>query len=412
VRKLVVGILALAFSLAAAGPEPRWRVLNHAARQAIEEGNCAKLRETLLELKPLMPGNSRIAYNLAASEAKLGNTAAALAGLRNLAAMGLVYDFAADKDFASLRDKREFAAVVKRIDENKKPVTHSTPAFTLAERDLIPEDIAYDPKTRRFFLSSVRKAKIVTGDGREFAKAPWSVLALRLDAERRVLWASTGWVPHCETCDKADKDKAALLAFDADTGALRQRIDSPVKGLLGDMTMNRRGEIYVSEGIYGAVLHLPTGGTALERLDAPGEFPSPQTPALSADEKTLYVPDYLRGIAAIDLASRAVKWLVPADDIALSGIDGLYVYRDSFLAVQNGTTPPRVMRFSLDLRKQEVLEANTAGLGEPTHGTIVGDVLYLIANTGWNDYDDEGVKKAGSAPLESSIWKIALRDTI
>jgi hypothetical protein len=226
--------------------------------------------------------------------------------------------------------------------------------------------------------------------------------------ERRILWASTGWLPHCESCDKADKDKTALLAFDADSGALKQRIDSPVKGLLGDMTISRNGEIYISEGIYGAVFRLPVGGKAFERLDVPGEFPSPQTPALSEVEKTLYVPDYLRGIAAIDLASRTVRWLMPADDIALSGIDGLYVYRDSFVAVQNGTSPPRIMRFSLDLRKQEVLEANTAGLGEPTHGTIAGDSFYAIANTGWGDYDDQGVKKPGSTPVVSSIWKTAL----
>jgi sugar lactone lactonase YvrE len=404
-----IGTLAVGLLLVSADSEPRWRILNHAARQAIQENNYAKLRATLVELKPLMPGNPRVTYNLAASETKLGNPEAALAGLRNLAGMGLVYDLAADKDFSSLIGNSEFAAVLKRIEENKKPVTHSTPAFALAEPDLIPEDITHDPKTERFFISSVRKAKILTGDGKEFAKAPWSVLALRIDAERRILWASTGWVPHCEGCDKADKDRTALLAFDADSGTLKQRIDSPVKGLLGDMTISRHGEIYISEGIYGAVFRLPVGGKAFERLDVPGEFPSPQTPALSEDEKTLYVPDYLRGIAAIDLASGAVRWLAPADDIALSGIDGLYVYRDSFLAVQNGTTPPRIMRFSLDLHKQEVLEANTAGLGEPTHGTIVGNSFYVIANTGWGDYDDQGVKKPGSAPVVSSIWKITLR---
>ena len=401
-------ILLIGLLLVSADSEPRWRVLNHAARQAIQEHNYSKLRATLVELKPLMPGNPRVTYNLAASEAKLGNPEAALAGLRSLAGMGLVYDIAADKDFSSLSEKSEFAAILKRIDENKKPVTHSKPAFVLAERDLIPEDIAHDPKTGRFFISSVRKAKILTGDGKEFAKAPWPVLALRVDVERRILWASTGWLPHCENCDKADKDKTALLAFDADSGALKQRIDSPVKGLLGDMTISRNGEIYISEGIYGAVFRLPVGGKAFERLDVPGEFPSPQTPALSEVEKTLYVPDYLRGIAAIDLASRTVRWLMPADDIALSGIDGLYVYRDSFVAVQNGTSPPRIMRFSLDLRKQEVLEANTAGLGEPTHGTIAGDSFYAIANTGWGDYDDQGVKKPGSTSVVSSIWKIAL----
>ena len=62
------------------------------------------------------------------------------------------------------------------------------------------------------------------------------------------------------------------------------------------MTLGRRGDLYISEGIHGAVLHLKPGAAQLERLDPVGEFPSPQTPALSADEKILYVPDYVRGI--------------------------------------------------------------------------------------------------------------------
>jgi sugar lactone lactonase YvrE len=402
-------LLTASCFLLAADPEPRWLVLNHAAGQAAKAKDYAKLRATLQELKPLMPGNPTVVYNLAAADAVLGNASAALVGLRNLAGMGLIYDFAADADFASLRGSPEFAAVVKQIAGNKKPASHSSPAFTLAERDLIPEDIAYDPKTQRFFVSSVRKSKIISVDGHQFAKTHWPVLAVRVDSQRRILWAATGWLPQCESCNKTDEDKTALLAFDVDSGALRQRIESPVKGLLGDMTISSSGEIYVSEGIHGAVLRLRPGNKELERLDRPGDFPSPQTPALSTDEKTLYVPDYVRGIAAITLSTGEVTWLQPADDIALSGIDGLYVYGDSFLAVQNGTSPARIMRFSLDLRKQAVLEANTPELGEPTHGTIVGNKFYFIANTGWDDYDDAGKKKPGTSLVESSVRSIALK---
>jgi sugar lactone lactonase YvrE len=398
--------------LLAADSKPRWSELNHAAGRALQAKDYGKLRETLLALKPLMPGNPSITYNLAVSDALLGDAPAALAALRNLAGMGLIYDFKADADFASLRESSKFAAIVRQVDDNKKPVSHSSPTFTLAERDLIPEDIAYDPMTRRFFVSSVRKSKIVRIDRganqTDFAKAEWPVLALRIDAGRRILWAATGWAPHCERCQEADKDKTALLAFDLDSGALKQRIESPVPGLLGDMTISRAGEIYVSEGIHGAVLRLRLGAKTLERLDTAGEFPSPQTPALSQDEKTLYVPDYERGIAAITLSTGAVTWLKPADTIALNGIDGLYVYRDSFLAVQNGTTPARIVRFSLDLRKQELFEANTPELGEPTHGTLVENAFYFIANTGWDEYDDQGKKKAGSSPVESGVRKIVL----
>ena len=408
-------LTCLSVLLLAADIEPRWRVLNHDARLAIDAKDYTKLRSTLLELQALLPGNPRIAYNLAASEAKLGNSAAALTILRNLAEMGLVYDLAADEDFAALKSSSQFAAIAKRMQANKRQVSHSTVAFPLAETDLIPEDLAYDPKTRRFFVSSVRKSKIITADGKEFAKADWSIFALAVDAERRILWATTGWVPQCELCIKSDDGKTALLAFDLDSGALKRRIESPVKGLLGDMTIGRKGDVYVSEGIHGAVFRLRAGAAELERLDLAGEFPSPQTPALSADEQTLYVPDYLRGIAAIDLndpsvadASRSVTWLQPASNIATSGIDGLYVFGNSFLAVQNGTHPPRVMRFSLDLRRQEILETNTTGLGEPTHGTVVDGTFYFVANGGWNEYDAKGVKKPGSGPVRSAIWKIPL----
>jgi hypothetical protein len=156
-------------SLATAQPEPRWRELNRTARQAMEAKDHAKLHTTLLELRPLMPGNPRITYNLAACAARLGDRAAALTDLRNLAAMGLVYDLAADEDFASLKGSAEFAAILDTIAANRHPVRHSTEAFPIAGADLIPEDIAYDPKSRRFLVSSVRQARIQTPQGTSFA---------------------------------------------------------------------------------------------------------------------------------------------------------------------------------------------------------------------------------------------------
>ena len=409
----IVCLLALAIGLLwAAEPEPRWRTLNRAAREAVQAKDYSRLRAALQELKPLLPGNPRVAYNLAASEAMLGNREAAFAALRDWSAMGLVYDIGDDDDFVSLRDTPEFHKVLDRVAHSKSPVSHAAAVFTLPERDIIPEDIAYDPKTRRFFISSVRKGIILTtggaGDSREFARSEWPVLALRIDPSRRLLWATTGYVPNGESVKESDKDKTALLAFDLASGAQKQRIPSPLPGLLGDMTISRSGDLYISEGIHGAVLRLKAGATTFERLDTEGDFPSPQTPALSADEKILYVPDYVRGIASIRLDTRHVEWLQPAPGIALSGIDGLYVHHNSFLAVQNGTMPPRLIRFSLDLRKQEVLEANSPGLGEPTHGTFAGDDFYFLANSGWNEYDQNGKKNAGSAPVESTVRKLRL----
>jgi hypothetical protein len=116
----------------------------------------------------------------------------------------------------------------------------------------------------------------------------------------------------------------------------------------------------------------------------------------------------VRGIGALRLSDCHVEWLQPAANVALSGIDGLYLTGRSFLAVQNGTNPPRLIRFSLDLQRQELLEANSSWLGEPTHGVIANEHFYFIANAGWDQFDAQGKKKPGAAPVESTIRRLPL----
>lgn len=410
VRLILVGCTLLAAIATAA--EPRWAELNRAAREAINAGDYPKLRTTLAELAPLMPGNVRIAYNTAAAAAHLGDIPAAFAGLSALCDMGVVFDLASDADFDSLHGTPRYDAALQCMTRNAQPVSHAHPVRVLEEADLLPEDLAHDPTSKQTFVSSIRKTKIIDSNGALFAAMELPVLALAVDDARRTLWASIGWLPQCERCSASDrsvseKGKTALVAFDIDSRRVTRRVDSPVEGVLGDMTIGNAGDVYVSDGQSGAVFHLAPDATQLARIDPPGEFASPQQPALSADQSTLYVADYVRGIAAITLATRTLTWLQPGADIALSGIDGLKVHGQSFIAVQNGTRPARIVRISLDLKRFEVLEANWPGLGEPTHGTLIGNRYLFIANTGWDEYGDDGGKRDDSAVV-SSIYEIEL----
>ena len=407
-RNHCLALLCLVSALATAADSAQWRDLRASAEQASQADDCVALRTALTGLATLVPNNPRNIYNLAACNNRLGHSDAALSGLAALAAMGLAYNIAADANFSSLFKSGAFQAIAARMTKNRQPLTHASRAFSIAEADLIPESIAYDALTHRCFISSVRQAKIISADGKLFARTQWSVFALAIDSQRRMLWATIAAVAQCAVCSDAAQDRSALLAFNLDSGAEQLRIDSPVNGLLGDMTIAPNGDLYVSEGMHGAVLRLPQGANAFERLDVPGEFLSPQTPALSADGKVLYVPDYVRGIAAITLDSRQLRWLRPGAHIALTGIDGLYLDHGSFIAVQNGVTPARIVRISADLQTQTVLEANWPGLGEPTHGMIIGRDFYFLANTGWDAFDQQGKKVQGAALVESSVCKLPL----
>ena len=415
-RRVRVALVACALSAAATvAAEPRWAELNREARQAANAGDYPKLRTTLAELAPLMPGNVRVVYNTAAAAAHLGDIPTAFEGLDALCNMGLVFDLGSDADFDSLHGTPRYEAALQCMTRNAQPITHAHLWRAIDEPDLLPEDIAYDPTSQRLFVSSIRKNKIIDSNGRLFAATDLPAMALAVDEKRRTLWATIGWLPHCESCAASDEGKPAsarsvttLLAFDIDSQQMTRRVVSPMGGVLGDMTIGSAGDVYVSDSKSGAIFHLAPDALQLERIDPPGELASPQQPALSADESTLYVADYLRGIAAITLATRTLVWLQPGAGVALSGIDGLKVHDESFIAVQNGTRPARIVRMSLDLKHYEVLEANWPGLGEPTHGTLIGDRYLFVANTGWPEYDDNGKKRDGSAPVVSSIYEIEL----
>jgi hypothetical protein len=131
------------------------------------------------------------------------------------------------------------------------------------------------------------------------------------------------------------------------------------------------------------------------------------------DGRHLLVPDYVRGIGVLDLGTKRVTWIPMEGKHALSGIDGLYVYGDSLIATQNGTSPERVVHCTVNTSFTRVLsestvERATPTLGDPTHGVVVGNNFYYIANSGWDSLDDHGVVKEGKTMSPSIVMRVDL----
>lgn len=429
-----------------AAPEATWQELSHSAKLAHDAKDFVAYRAQVGRLYDLLSGHPDTVFGMAKAEALLGHTAAALEWLDAFIAMGLVRDIADQPDFASLRKTEGFAAVLALLEVNKRPRSRSVRAFTLPDPDLLTEDIAYDPGTGRFFVSSIREAKIVALyeggriPARDFVPAGrdaiWGVLALAVDAQRGVLWATTAAMPQTRGYREADQGHTAVLRYDLKNGKLQKRYDLPLpptmrpapKGsaagyvpvpaeerqrVLGDMTVAANGDVFVSEAVTGAVYTIGRGRDELEVLVGPGIFISPQTPAVTPDGRRLLVADYVRGIGIVDLATRAVTWVTHRREVAVNGIDGMYMYGDSLLAVQNGTEPNRVIHLYLDrsltrVLRWDPLDSNSPGLGAPTHGTIVGRDFYYLANSGWDQLADDGSVKPGAALTPAEVRRVAL----
>ena len=113
----------------------------------------------------------------------------------------------------------------------------------------------------------------------------------------------------------------------------------------------------------------------------------PNRIALSKDEKHIYVADSGPGINRINLKTTEVSYLDTPKGSTTSGIDGLYLYENSLIVVQNGFgEASRVTRFYLNnsgdaIEKQEILEMNSHHFNIPTTGAIAGDEFYYITNS-------------------------------
>lgn len=410
--------------------------LNKKGREFGKNKDWPALREVLIEIGKEMSGlTPTYALRMASVETHLGNKSAALQWMERYAAMGLTYDLASDEDLKPLLADEGWKKIAAQMEHGIAPVMHADHVCTIPIPDLMPEDLTFDKQSGTFIVSSIQHHslyRVSLPKERDSSKGSntdcavqelpleasakrWPVLAVSFDPPRNLVWMTASAMAGFAGFPKEDDGKAALLAVDPQDGKVIRRFDLESKdpAVLGDMSVAADGTVYLTDSIGGGIYRVP-GNVNRANLDkaklekiADGFF-SPQTPALAADGKRLFVAEYPLGIAVINLAdpSNATALSHP-DNIAVTGLDGMILVGASIIGVQNGTEPERIVRYHLNdaqtaIESAEVIEQSTPRLGDPTHAVAVDGWIYVTANVGWNKVDDHGnLKKDASftAPL-------------
>ena len=368
------------------------------AREAKDAPTYLRLMQEAARARPDQPG---IAYRLAGASAQNGDAAAASRLLERLAAMGLFFGAERDPDFVPVHDDASFQAAVAKLNANRAAKAVSAAAFELPDRDFIPEGIDYDPQTKTFFVASVYQRRIVArhDDGTIAAfgggadDGLWSVIALRVDAVRRVLWVSSAAIEQTRGADPADLGRTAIFKYDLKTGKLLRRFEPPrIKEprIFGDLALTSSGKLYISDAEQGGIWRI--ADDALTELLPPGTFASPQGMAFPERGNWMYVADYSLGLLRIDVVTRKVEYLDAPPDTMLLGLDGMVRHGNALIATQNGINPHRVVRIDLDAQgkvaRLAVLEQSHPRYDEPTLGTVVGDNFFYVANSQWGRFED------------------------
>ncbi|MBK9165561.1 MAG: hypothetical protein IPM21_16950 [Acidobacteria bacterium] len=371
---------------------------NTAERAAVKAYQSKNRAEFLMQIETAnwnRPNHPRIIYNLAVAHALNGRLDDSLDGLERLNGMGLAYAFEKNEDLKPLFETERFKTLKARSDSNRMPINASTRALTIEDKTLIAESVAFDTKSKSWFAGSVHQRKIIKvgndGSVQDFSSPSdglWSVLGIKIDQKRNHLWAATSALPQMKGYTAELKGRSGLAKYDLRTGKLLKlyRLPASENHALGDLVLNNEGRVFATDSAAPTIYSIDPKTDQLSAFTTSDLFVSLQGLTFGSTEKVLYVADYSKGIFRIDVQSREITQMKPADQVTLLGIDGLYFYAGKLIAIQNGVNPNRVVAFVVAdgaITSFKPLEANHSDFMEPTLGMVVGDEFYFVANSQW-----------------------------
>ena len=298
-------------------------------------------------------------------------------------------------------------------------------AMVPAEYRLV-EGIAWDAKTRRLFIGTVIDGRLAYRDeAGQWHEVPLgfpraSLFGMAVDPTRRLLWITTGSV---EQTAVAGERMTGLIAVNLDSLQVVRRVPlaPEAKGVAGDLVIASDGTVYVTNVTSGAVHRCAPGCTTLEDWLPAGSWKNPQGMALFDKDRRLYLADYMTGLWVIDTRTRRFRQVETRDPTMLDGIDGLVAGPEGMMAIQNGTSPRRIVKLYrardgwLGPISWRHIFASTRAIagreaGDPTLGASDGGEMYFVMDGQWERYGPGGSIIDGKPPRPTPIGRMDLYD--
>lgn len=387
-----------------------------------QQPDAEAARRTIAAIEDLLkqrPNDANLYFYLSRFKADIGDRAGAVAAMEKVGELGEGYLPTREFGFAAIWDYPPFQAVRAKLEAKLPRLDYAPAALRLEDRTVIPEGIAHDPHSGRFYIGSIAQKRVLElepdGTMRELPTLGGKldeILGLAFDGPRRVLYA----VSTSALTTKGEKERRnAVVSFDVDARRMLKRYEVPGAQQLNDVAAGPGGRVFASDSGSGAIYEIAVKGPGPDarELVPAGRIRGTNGLAVSADGKRLHVA-HSTGLAVVEIATGEVKRVENRTRENIGAIDGLYQWQGQLIGVQNVTNPGRVIVITLTADGGAVTDVKTllshhhTALDEPTTGAIGRDSFYLLAATAVSRYNRAGVIERPETLPQPTVLRIPL----
>ncbi len=270
------------------------------------------------------------------------------------------------------------------------------------EKDLIPEGIAVDANSGRFFLSSLRKNKIVSADSDGsnavdfIEKGQYEYQSgFGMTIKGDTLYALSNGL-------QKQGNTSIFLLLNIKTRQLiaQYKINLAPYGYLNDLAVSADNRIFITDSESNKIYTIKRPDKNPEvYLDTVAVAHSNGI-AISEDNTKLYLAS-VNGIRVVDVKSKKILNQANKD---YSGIDGMKFYKNSLI----GIVEKGVMRYFLNADGTEIVDMKElirfdSTYHSPTTFDIAGDTIYFIKNVQLDNFNDSTNAVIDPNKLESLV---------
>ncbi|WP_282089814.1 SMP-30/gluconolactonase/LRE family protein [Aquimarina algiphila] len=303
-------------------------------------------------------------------------------------------------------------------------------AFTIPEKDLLPENVAYDSNDGTFYIGSTRKGKIIkrTKDGlyQDFIKPKQDglhmIIGMKVDPVRKHLWVCSSGGNNLIGYTKNDTIEgrpSGIFKYDLTTGKLIKKYWVDIPGevhFFNDITLDTSGNIYATHMFSKPKLYtIQKDEGRLKVLSDLSELRYPNGITISNDNTYLFIA-CTEGIARVHIKTGKKEILQCLEGIKVSGkksVDGLYFYKNSLIGIQPDENSVRKLVLNTEqntIIKTILIEYNHPMMNNPSTGVLIEDELYYIANAQFGSFNKDGSLFPMEKLYEPTILKVKLDD--